>query len=223
MTFLPRMVVGVSIAATSLLAMPAALAADSDQLRSQLFNDPSIDKEMIMGAKASGVMREHPCPTMQYKRRTSVTIYDEFDFDDAGYLTKGSWKEAIDATGCGVTRVLNVFARLKGPRSFDFRTIFPGDTHAGPQLQSDSLDYVIDQVQKFGGAAERGCDLHYIANTQFIALDGPTAPGTGRPPWHEVWTVETCKKSYRVPIRFTPVPDGTDFAVSGITVGPRPK
>jgi len=214
MKIMPIAFFGICITVGLSFHAPLVSAADTPELRNQLLSDPVIQKEVIGTAQMAGVIVKHPCPSMKFERRSTVVIYDPFDFDSSGVLTTGSWKETVDATGCGVSRVLNVFVNSEGDKAFHFTAIFPGDTHASKLLQHDTIDYVMDQVLTFGGAAEKDCGVHYIADTQFVALDGPPPrPGGLRQPWHEIWTIETCKKSYRLPIQFTPDSDGTSFKV----------
>jgi len=201
-----------------------ARAADNKENRDKLFSDPYIRKNVLEGAADSGVMVEHPCPTMNYVARPAVTILEPLDFDADGFAIKGAWREVVDAKGCGASRTLNVAVTVEGPRKLHFTTIFPGDTHASMKLQDDSLDYALDQAVKAGGNRESNCKVHYIRDTQFVADDGPAAANTEQAPWHELWSIETCKQLYVVPMKFKPTPKGIDFTAdrAAIKILPRP-
>lgn len=200
-----------------------AQAADSKENRDKLLSNPVIRQNVLEGAADSGVIVEHPCASMDYVARPTVFIYEALDFDEEGFATKGAWKETIDAKGCGMTRILNVAVIVEGPRKLHFATIFPGNTHAGVKLQEDTLDYAIDAALKAGGAREKDCKVHYIKDTQYLGDDGPPAPTTTLAPWHELWTIETCKYVYLVPMKFRPTPDRIDFNAdtASIKIGPR--
>ncbi len=211
--------VNIILAATALVSY----AADTKELTQQLISEPFVRKNILETAAEAGVMVEHPCPTMSYVVRPTVEIYDPLAFDAKGIATEGAWLAVVDAKGCGVSRVLNIAVIVEGPGKLNFASIFPGDTHASVGLQGDALDYAIDRAMKAGGAREAGCKLHYIKDSQYVGTDGPVAPNTSDAPWREIWSVETCKHVYLVPMKFKPTATGTDFSadVAAIKIQPR--
>jgi len=137
---------------------------------------------------------------------------------DGRSLLAGVWKEAVEATACGVTRVHNILNVVEKGEIHRLPMLV-GTSHADIMLQRDAAPLF------FMGASRlvaQDCKRNYVTDTRFVALQGPEIPKAKAGPksraWREEWTLWSCGKEIVVPIRFTPDATGTAISVLHVEV-----
>ena len=152
------------------------------------------------------------CPSASYTTTGDIGILAAVQTDAAGRVTAGEWKETIQESGCGATRLLNALTTVQADGTLQVQPLLPGTTITDPRLQQDSVQYAAAGM----GEMPPGCDQGGVLDTRFVGLDGRppgTQPSLGSPPmpWTEVWTLIACAKRADVTMHFTPDPTGTDI------------
>lgn len=187
--------------------------AQSNKAFSQLVSDPR-EQEMVLGAaKRSNVVLESPCEDAHYSIANQFSIVESLALDDAGAIRSGVWKQTVNYSGCGATRILNVLVSLAaGPRANAY-PLMPGMTHADPRLQLDVFRSPAMQLQ-IEPLRDPACTKVYVADTVFVSRESATLPGAKEPGWHELWTVVACDHRASIPVTFTPDATGTTFTLA---------
>ena len=151
------------------------------------------------------------CPTATYVTTGEVGILVPVQTNAGGRATAGVWKETVQATGCGMSRLLNALTTVQPDGTLQTDPLLPGSTITDPRLQQDSVQYAAAGM----GEMPAGCDEGGVLNTRFVELDGrppgtrPT-PGAAPRPWTEIWTLIACSRQVDVTMHFTPDSTGTD-------------
>lgn len=92
--------------------------------------------------------------------------------------------------------------------NYDTKVPVPGKTLADGKLQSEMLFPVYAYGLRI---AEYGCQDYSITNTEITKQKNNGA-------WEEIWTLKACKRTARIPIKFTTTEEGTDFAIDPMGV-----
>jgi hypothetical protein len=176
-------------------------------------SDPREQSMVVDAAKRSNVVLESPCSEAHYSIADQFSIFEPLKFDNAGTLLSGSWKQVINYTGCGATRILNVLVSVEdGPRA-NARPLLPGTTHADARLQLDVFRSPAMQLQ-IHRWRDPSCTKVYVADTAFVDRESVVLPGARESGWHEVWTVVVCAQTLTMPVTFSPNSTGTSFTLS---------
>ena len=155
------------------------------------------------------------CPAAVYTTTGTVGILVPLQFDAAGQLTGGAWKEQIRESGCGGDRLLNAATIATAGGGLETRPLLPGTTIADPELQQDSVRYAAGAI----GGMPPGCDQGAVTDTRFVGADGQPPGALPTPldpprPWTEIWTLQACAKRAQVEMHFKPDATGTDIHAS---------
>lgn len=129
--------------------------------------------------------------------KASHTIYGTPQTGTNGNLVNATWVETVPGTACGEHRRYRVLVAIRGGKA-SIAPLLPGDSFAGPQLEADAVAPLTAATAAFVPKGQT-CPVDVLDTT----LDGPT-PAAEKAAWSEVWTVRTCGKTLRVPIRFVP-------------------
>ncbi len=153
------------------------------------------------------------CPDATYTTTGDIGMLAPLQITD-GRVHGGAWKETIQQTGCGMTRLLNVLTTVQPDSTLKVQALLPGTTITDPQLQQDSVQYAAAGM----GEMPPDCQQGGVLNTRFLGVDGQRpgilpAPGAPPRPWSEVWTLQACAKRADVILHFTPDATGTDIRV----------
>jgi hypothetical protein len=153
------------------------------------------------------------CPDAAYTTTGDIGMLAPLQMSD-GHPRAGAWKETIQQTGCGMSRILNVLTTVQPDGTLKVEALLPGTTITDPQLQQDSVQYAAAGM----GTMPPGCEQGGVLNTRFLGVDGQrpgVLPLPGRParPWSEVWTLQACTKRADVVLHFTPDATGTEIRV----------
>lgn len=169
---------------------------------------------VIAAAQRTNTLLPGSCAAAAFRWTGLVSVQRPPRFDAGGQPIDGMWSEPVIATGCGVTRRLNVLtlaAPDKPPRQVG---LLPGTTHADPLLQRDGLHYA------FLGATllAKDCKRIIVTDTRFDDYEAPPAadaqPGRQPRPWRETWTLWACGTAIDMPIHFVPDATGTGIHVA---------
>ncbi len=179
---------------------------------SQLLVTPEHRAALLQAAHASDGPGMPACPSANYATTGEIGILQPVQANGAGKVTAGTWKESVQESGCGTTRLLNALTSVQPDGTLQTLPLLPGSTITDPRLQQDSVQYAAAGM----GDMPPGCDEGGVLNTRFVGLDGQppgTLPATGSPPkpWTEVWTLIACAKRAEVTMHFTPDATGTDI------------
>lgn len=177
-------------------------------------NDPGLRQSIINAAARSTVIIQNPCAEAQYRVATSPLVFKPMAFDSSGGPIAGILKYPVKEDGCGITRILNVFVIVQGPRQVaTVPFLLPGTTHADPGLQKDAVQYAGAAAAVLVGKNEE-CKIKYFADTEFLEQEAPV-PGAKVSPWRERWTMIQCSKKLIIPMRFIPDATGTQIVSGG--------
>ena len=187
--------------------------ADDSAAYTNFLNDPSLRQNIINAAARSTVMLQNPCAEAEYRVGTSPLVFKPMAFDSSGGPVAGLLKYPVKEDGCGVTRSLNVFVVVQGPRQVGAIPFLPGSTRADPTLQKDAVQYAAGWAVALVGKNEE-CKVKYFADTEFVEQETP-APDAKAPAWRERWTMIQCNKKLTIPLRFIPDATGTQIAAGG--------
>ncbi len=208
------------IASAILLSqLPAAASAQDQLIVQRLLADPGEQQHVLAAAKRSAVVADNPCPSARFSLTGPVVVFVRPEFDSAGDIAKGSWKQTVEEQGCGAKRVLNVLAVVRAPKTLATMPILPGTTRAGPQLQKAGVQFAAEAATTAGVRA-RGCTGGYMADTRYLRQDGAPVDGAKDPPWSELWTLVMCERKAEVPMRFIPERAGTRIVAEPARVTP---
>jgi hypothetical protein len=160
------------------------------------------------------------CPALE-SPETSISPVQSITFGADGIPNAGAWLEHFPVKGCGNDTVLNLDFSIGSDGKIKTTIALPGTTHANLILQRDAVFYALLGP----GLRVKDCKPFIIINTKFegFGLRNPAVadPGAGAKfrPWWETWTVSGCKRSFDVPMNFTPDETGTriDQKVDTIT------
>jgi hypothetical protein len=149
------------------------------------------------------------CEAIQVSKEVLIFL-GPITFDDQGTPLSGSWKHTLTATGCGVSRTLNLFYIADGAGKVNRFPGAPGSTRADPVLQRDSIRYLLA-----GASAQvpKDCKQIQLIDTEYLGPEADPLPGVKDSPWHEYWTVRGCGVSARVTMHFSPDATGTAINV----------
>ncbi len=153
------------------------------------------------------------CADAAYSTTGDIGILAHLQITE-GRVRAGMWKETIQQTGCGMTRLLNVLTTVRPDSTLKVEALLPGTTITDPQLQQDSVQYAAAGL----GPMPPGCEQGGVLNTRFLGVDGDPpgilpAPGSQPRPWSEVWTLQACSKRADVVLHFMPDGTGTEIRV----------
>ncbi len=142
------------------------------------------------------------CETATFAVLPGHKLWDSPSFDASGKPSGGEWTEQVRATGCGVTRVLNVDS-LAGAAGIAMRRLPPGHSRASPVSQDKA-------AMKVWAAATAsnppGCKPDYIDDTEVI---GRHAADT--PVWSERWSLKVCGRPVVVVVDYRLLYAGDDI------------
>ncbi len=195
---------------------PLVTASQSSDLSAnigRLLSAAALQQTLINSARLSAVMVNNPCADAQYKLDSTIGIFKPMEFNTAGELTAGAWKQPVREQGCGTSHLLNVLAVAKGDKQIVTQAVLPGNTHADPLLQRDALTTALAVVGVAVGEPNDACKTQYVSETEFVGEEGQAREGAKHAPWREIWTVVSCTKRSTVPILFIPDSTGTSFSV----------
>lgn len=155
------------------------------------------------------------CTDIAIDQKFSVKLIAPVQFDGHRF-TSGAWRETVQATSCGKTRLHNVHTFVRSDRALQRSPMLPGSTVADLVLQGDAARMVYINVAAHAGKA---CppSQYFIEDTKFVRWDPTPIPNAKAGPnaraWDEEWTASACEKSMVLSVRFTPDATGTGFAV----------
>lgn len=148
------------------------------------------------------------CPSL-VSNGSTVTVLKAPSFSVDGYPTSGVWKQSFPVSGCGNDTSINFIFFAQSNEKITSMIAAPGDTHADPVLQRDTMRYVI-MVAKSQAA---DCSSPHLRTTQFDgrlnAHEGSINSQTTLGGWRETWTVSACGRSLSVPVTFLTDATGT--------------
>jgi hypothetical protein len=183
-----------------------AFAFDQAALQ-RVLADPAERAHVLAAAAQSSVVLHNPCPSAHFALTGVVAIYRPPSFDSAGGVLGGAWRQQVREDGCGTSRLLNVLAFAKVPRTVTIMPLLPGTTHADPVLQRDARRFAVLAAT----GPEKNCGVPYVADTEFLQSERSTAAVAKTPPWRELWTLVSCTKEIRISMRFVPDSTGTQI------------
>jgi hypothetical protein len=169
-------------------------------------------KGVIEVAKEHNSKLPDSCKDATFLWDGSYQLLAPIQFDSAGQLQAGAWRETVIASGCNGSRLFNVLT-VGANQGATVLSLLPGTTAADPLVQRQALPKVL-ATPAFGGAS---CAERLVTDTAFLGTEGPLLPipshnFVGRA-WHETWTVWACGKFYDTPVLFTPSDKGVEVAV----------
>ena len=195
--------------ATIIALMPTMAIAENNSGLSKFMSDPVEQQHVLEAAKRSTVIIQNPCPSTDFKILDKFTPVKPIAFDSSGKIIDGAWKQVVSAKGCGDDRLLNVFLAMDAnTKAMKIFPILPGTTHTDLILQKDAVKYAVTAA----GGPEKGCNIGYISDTQFLQKVDKPMDGAKAPPWDELWTLVTCTKKAQVTMHFIPDKTGTTIA-----------
>lgn len=200
-------------AAALLLAFANIAHADDNAAYTNFLNDPNLRQNIINAASRSTVILQNPCAEAQYRVATTPIVLKPMAFDASGGPVAGFLKYPVKEDGCGVTRILNVFVIVQGPRQVATVPYLPGSTRADPALQKDAVQYAANWAAIAVGKND-DCKVKYIADTEFLEQEA-ALPGAKVAPWREQWTQIQCHRKVTIPLRFIPDATGTQIVAGG--------
>jgi hypothetical protein len=164
--------------------------------------------------KAQAARYPGACTDVAIDAKFNVTLIALVLFDGQRFRA-GAWKEAVQATSCGKSRVHNVHTFVRPDGNLQRSPMLPGSTIADIMLQTDTVRMAYINV----AAQAKGCPTaqHFIEDTKFLGWDSkPIANAKAGPDaraWDEEWTASACGNQMVLSVRFTPDATGTGFAV----------
>jgi hypothetical protein len=154
------------------------------------------------------------CTDIAIDPKFKVVLHAPVQFDGQRF-TAGVWKETVQATSCGKSRVHNVHTFVRPDGNLQRSPMLPGSTGASLQLQSDAARAIYASVAIH--AKDCPVSQHFIEDTKFLRWDSKRIPNAKAGPdaraWDEEWTASACGKPMVLGIRFTPDARGTGFVV----------
>lgn len=194
-----------------LLTCVAAQAQDAPPPPSPQFNAILQSQKqrdaVIETAKHSTTWIRHGCGNASFSQLPVIRIWKRPEFNLANAPTAGQWGERVQASGCGITRLLNVSTSVRSPGVLVTSLLAPGDTSADPILQIDASRYAFTAAI----AGVKGCQDAFIDDTHAVrseVMEPSDARITG-PVRVEHWTIVACGRNIVVEMKFLPTATGT--------------
>ncbi|HEY7551730.1 MAG TPA: hypothetical protein VH913_19700 [Hyphomicrobiaceae bacterium] len=215
-----RIVAGVAALAA---AAAVAEAQTSQQLAAggispafaQYLNSKSNRDVINQVIRAQASRYPDACTDIVIESKFKVLTIAAVQFDGRRFTPGGAWKETVQATSCGKSRVHNVHTFVRPDGNLQRSPMLPGSTIADLLLQRDTVGLVYVNV----AANAKDCPRtqHFIEDTKFLHWDPKPIPNAKAGPnaraWDEEWTASACGKPMVLSVRFTPDATGTGFAV----------
>lgn len=170
----------------------------SSILQAQQHRDAVID-----AAKHSTTWIRHGCQSGSFTPLPVVKVWKRPEFDATNRPIAGLWGERVEASGCGITRLLNVATSVRSPGALVTGILAPGDTGADPTMQMDASRYA------FTAAVSPGCQQAYLDDTHAVRKEKADDPRVNGPVSVEDWTVVACGRTVVVEVKFIPTANGT--------------
>jgi hypothetical protein len=207
----------VLLATCALVAINSAVGAQPASISPQLtqFLQSKFNREAVQQAVKNQVASwPGACTALTFDSKFDVSVLQPVQFStDGRSLVSGMWREAFDATACGVTRRHNILSVVAN-NGVHRIPMLVGSSRADVMLQRDAAPYLFAGAAKLASA---DCKSNYVTDTRFIGFDGPAVPnakaGPNARPWREEWTLWSCEKKIVVPIKFSPDSTGTKIIV----------
>ncbi len=178
----------------------------------KLIENPAEQELVINAAKRSAVVLENPCAEAKFTLLNKFATYKPLQFDSAGKVIAGAWKQSVSEKGCGQERLLNVLMYIdEKTKGLKAMSLLPGSTKANALLQKDAIMYAVIAAEC---PEKNDCKNIYIADTKFLGLTGEALAGAKGKPWDELWTLSMCKKKAEVTMHFIPDSTGTTISTS---------
>jgi hypothetical protein len=187
--------------ATALFDSSLAVAQEKEALW-KLLNEPAEQQHVFEVARRSTVFVQNPCPAAKFEIGRSYTAIGTIFSDAEGRVGNGTWKQPVDEQGCGVTRQLNVLIVVEQGQ-VNVSPLLPGTTRADFQVQRQAIRSALDALAATPAATEKNCNISYVADTQFLAMDNVSSGGGKGSSWRELWTLASCTQKALVPLHFT--------------------
>ncbi len=171
-------------------------------LRSQEHRDA-----VLAAAKRSTTWLRHGCESASFNALPRLKIWQPVSFDSKNTPMGGVWGESIEASGCGLDKILNVETMVRSPGVLVSQVLAPGATKADPILQRDASRYVNAAMVP----ALQGCRQAYLDDTLVEGQEtsAPLANVTG-PVAIEHWIVVACGRTLTVEVKFIPLAGSTN-------------
>jgi hypothetical protein len=154
------------------------------------------------------------CTDIEISSEFRVTLLLPVQFDGQRFRA-GAWKETVQATSCGKSRVHNVQTDVRPDGNLLRSPMLPGSTGANLQLQNDAARAIYASVAIH--AKDCPVSQYFIEDTKFLRWDSKRIPNAKAGPdaraWDEEWTASACGKPMVLSVRFTPDAKGTGFVV----------
>lgn len=200
----------------------ACVLAPATPAKGQTVVDPSLQKLVLSTGYRAYIYRLFSslpadvfqrCPTL-VSTGSTVTVLKPPIFAADGYPTSGVWKQSFPVSGCGNDTSINFFFFGHPDEKITSLIAAPGDTHADPTLQRDTMGYVMIAAR----TQAPDCNAPHLRTTHFDgglgdqagAAKAQTAPSG----WRETWTISACGRLLAIPVTFVPDATGTRIFAS---------
>jgi len=208
----------VSACVLAFLAAGAPSAAQAQGLSAQLrdFVQSKSNREAIQQVISQQIASwPAACRQVSFGSKFDVVMLRPAQFSaDGRSPLAGAWKETLEATACGVTRVHNVLS-LADRGDIQRLPMLVGTSRADIMLQKDAAPLFFIGASRL---VAKECRQNYVTDTQFVTFEGAEIPTAKAGPksraWSEEWTLWSCGRLIVVPIRFIPDATGTAISVS---------
>jgi hypothetical protein len=163
---------------------------------------------LLQAAKQSTTWIRHGCNSGAFKPLPAVRIWKPAGFGANGSPIEGIWGESIEASGCGMTRILNVATIVRSPGVLVSQVLAPGETKADPLLQQDASRFVFAASV----SVAPGCRQAFIDDTKVVGQEPASSDARLVAPVEvEQWTVSACGQNVTVEVKFLPVAGKIDI------------
>jgi hypothetical protein len=195
----------------------AAQAQDASALSPQfnaILHAEQHRTAVLEGAKHSTTWIKHDCQNASFAPLPTIKIWKHPEFDSSGAPTAGQWGESVEASGCGISRQLNVVTTVRSPTELVTGPLAPGNTSADPILQKDASRQVFTAAM----TKAPGCKQVFLDNTQAIRKESPKPTETflTGPVPVENWSVVVCDQTVIVEVKFLPTAAGTTIGAHAL-------
>lgn len=131
----------------------------------------------------------------------------------------GAWRESVPGTACNEKRrfTVQVEYTTHGPQ---YTATFPGEAAGDAELQRDTLKNIQLSFDVLKLSPKKSCHLEVIDTHAVGPASTPQANGI-MTAWKESWDVQTCDKTFSVPVAYTPDAKGTAVSVGTSNIMPR--
>ena len=137
-----------------------------------------------------------------------------------GKPVAGGWRESVPGMACNQKRLFSIAVDVT-PDGLRFTTLFPGEAAGDIELQKDTLKNIEMDLQMLQGNGRKKCPPE-VMDTRLVGAPSTPQDNGLLSKWTESWTVESCGKSYSVPITYTPDSTGTSISVGVTEIKPLP-